>query len=32
VRRRGENEAILVVMSTSSKKGDFFAKEGCFFS
>jgi len=30
--RRGENEAVLVVMSTSSKKGDFFAKERCFFS
>jgi len=30
--RRGEHEAVLVVMSTSSKKGDFFARERCFFS
>jgi len=29
---KGKNEAILVVMSTSSKKGVFFAKERCFFS
>jgi hypothetical protein len=29
--RRGGHEAVLVVTSTSSKKGDFFAKERCFF-
>jgi hypothetical protein len=28
--RRGENEAVLAVMSTSSKKGTFLQRKGVF--